>query len=325
MSESTPVMIFAAGIIFSAADRSLYIGDCPERSAILPGMAKKPRIAIVGAGNLGNALAHSLRAAGYRIDSVIARAEGVSLTRARRLARQLRSRAFVGAEEARARILWFCVPDGEIASASAALARGFQGRGRVALHSSGALCSDELEPLRRQGVAVASVHPLMTFVRKSRPMLRGVSFAVEGDPVAVQTARRIVRDLGGEPFAIRKKDKSAYHALGTFASPLLTALLATTECVAGLAGMTRAAAKRHMLPILLQTLQNYGKLGAAQGFSGPIVRGDVETVRRHLEVLRAAVLPHQVYVALARAALEYLPTKNRRALRELLDSAVARL
>jgi predicted short-subunit dehydrogenase-like oxidoreductase (DUF2520 family) len=287
-------------------------------------MAEKPSIAIVGAGNLGNALALSLRAAGYRIDSVIARAEGKSLERARWLAKQVRSRALVGAEEMSARILWLCVPDGEIASVAAAVAREFQGRGRVALHSSGALSSDELEPLRRKGAAVASVHPLMTFVQRSRPVFAGVPFAIEGDPVAVKTARRIVRDLRGEPFAIRKKEKNAYHALGTFASPLLTALLATTERVAGLAGMTHAAARRRILPILLQTVQNYGRLGAAQGFSGPIVRGDVETVRRHLDVLRTAALPHQVYVALARAALEYLPAKNRRALRELLDPTASR-
>ena len=288
-------------------------------------MAEKPSIAIVGAGNLGHALALSLRTAGYRIESVIARAEGTSFTRARRLAKQLRSRAHLRAEEVSARILWLCVPDGEIASAAATLAREFQGHGRVAFHSSGALSSDQLEPLRRKGAVVASVHPLMTFVRKSRPILASVPFAIEGNPVAVQIARRIVRDLGGEPFAIRKKDKNAYHALGTFASPLLTALMAITERVAVLAGMTPTAARRRMLPILLQTVQNYGKLGAAQGFSGPIVRGDVETVRRHLGVLRTAVLPHHVYVALARAALEYLPAKNRKALGKLLDSADARL
>jgi predicted short-subunit dehydrogenase-like oxidoreductase (DUF2520 family) len=74
-----------------------------------------------------------------------------------------------------------------------------------------------------------------------------------------------------------------------------------------------------MLPILLQTVRNYGTLGAAAGFSGPIVRGDLETVRRHLEVLRTAPIPRQVYLALARAALEYLPTKNKASLRRLLE------
>jgi len=288
---------------------------------MLPGMTQKPSIAIVGAGNLGTALALALREAGYRIESVIARAGGRSLTRARGLARQTRSRAVLGAEEVKARVLWLCVPDGEIARASASLAEGFRVRGKIALHSSGALDSETLEPLRKKGAAVASVHPLMTFVRGSRPSLAGVSFAIEGDLAAVRAARGIVRDLGGESYAIGRKEKNAYHAWGTFASPLLTALLATTEQVAGLAGVTKKTARIRMLPILLQTVRNYGDLGAAAGFSGPIVRGDVETVRRHLEGLRRAPVPRQVYLALARAALEYLPAKNKTSLQRLLDSA----
>lgn len=320
--ESTPVFKFRSHKIFITAVRCLC--GAPghrERSAILPGMEEKPTVSIVGAGNLGTALALALREAGYRISSVIAGGEEKSLTRARRLAKKIGSKATVGVAEVNARILWLCVPDGAIARVAASMADRFQGRGKVALHSSGALSSDELEPLRRKGVAVASVHPLMTFVQRSRPTLAGVSFAVEGDAIAVRVARGIVRHLGGEPFTIRKQDKSAYHALGTFASPLLTSLLATTESVASLAGMTSRAARRRMLPILLQTVRNYGSLGPARGFSGPIIRGDVETVRRHLEVLHSVPVPRQVYLALVRAALEYLPAKNRKLLQELLDAA----
>ena len=274
----------------------------------------------MGGGNLGTALALALREAGYPIDAVIAGTRRNSLTRARGLARLTATRAVVGVAEVKARILWFCVPDDKIGRAAAALAGTFRGRGKIALHSSGSLSSDELEPLRRKGAAVASVHPLMTFVRGSRPMLAGVSFAVEGDAAAVRVARSIVRDLGGEPFAIRKKDKQAYHALGTFASPLLTALLASAEHVARLAGMTGRAARQRMLPILLQTVRNYGTFGAVGGFSGPIVRGDVETVQHHLEALGTAPVPGQVYRALARAALEYLPAKKKTSLRGLLGS-----
>jgi predicted short-subunit dehydrogenase-like oxidoreductase (DUF2520 family) len=77
-----------------------------------------------------------------------------------------------------------------------------------------------------------------------------------------------------------------------------------------------------MMPILLQTLVNYASFGAADGFSGPIVRGDVETVKKHLEVLRAESLTQKAYAALARAAMQYLPAKNKDALRKLLDSAM---
>jgi predicted short-subunit dehydrogenase-like oxidoreductase (DUF2520 family) len=320
-SESTPVSNSCSKKFFRTVKGCLCEGAVPlAASAMLPGMAEKPGIAIVGAGNLGTVLALALREAGYRIESVTARGGGKSLARAKRLARQVRSRAVSDAEDVKARVLWLCVPDSEIARAAESLAERVHGRGKIALHSSGALSSDELEPLRKKGVAVASVHPLMTFVRGARPSLAGVPFAVEGDPAAVRTARNIVRDLEGEFYAIRQKEKNAYHAWGTFASPLLTALLATAEEVAGLAGVSKRAARKRMLPILLQTVKNYGTIGAAAGFSGPIVRGDVETVRRHLEALRRVPVPRRVYIALARAALESLPAKNKESLRRVLSA-----
>jgi predicted short-subunit dehydrogenase-like oxidoreductase (DUF2520 family) len=194
-------------------------------------------------------------------------------------------------------------------------------KGRIALHSSGALSSEELGVLRACGASVASVHPLMTFVRGSRPSLSGVSFAIEGDARAMRVARRVVEDLGGQAYPIRKEDKAAYHAWGTFASPLLTALLATTEQVAVLAGVNRKAAKRRMMPILLQTLANYAAFDAAGAFSGPIVRGDVDTVKLHLRALRDLPSAREVYSALARSALQYLPAKNKKALKQFLDSS----
>jgi predicted short-subunit dehydrogenase-like oxidoreductase (DUF2520 family) len=128
----------------------------------------------------------------------------------------------------------------------------------------------------------------------------------------------MVKDLGGSAYAIRKSDKAAYHAWGTFASPLLTALLATTERVAASAGIRGKATRRRMLPILQQTLSNFGALGARDSFSGPLVRGDVDVVKRHLRSLRKIPEALDVYLALARAALRYLPVKNREALRKIL-------
>ena len=180
--------------------------------------------------------------------------------------------------------------------------------------------SDELSTLRSRGASVATAHPLMTFVRGSRPPLAGVPFAIEGDTRAVRMARQIIKDIGGLAYPIRNKDKAAYHAWGTFASPLFTALLTTTEQVAGLAGVTRSAAKRRMIPILLQTLANYAAFDAKDAFSGPIIRGDVDTVKRHLQVLRSVPAARDVYAALARNALLYLPAKNQGALKRLLDT-----
>ncbi len=288
---------------------------------MLPGMAAKPRVAIVGAGKLGTALALALREAGYPIKAVMARSRGDSLRRAQKLAKQVGACASNDLSDARAELIWFCVPDAEIARAAISLAKQTEWKGRVAFHASGALTSDALCALRRRGAAVASLHPLMTFVRGSRSSLKGVSFAVEGDTRAVHVARRVVVDLGGHVCSIRKQDKAAYHAWGTFASPLLTALLATAERAAALAGINRTAAKRRMIPILQQTLKNYAAFGAAGAFSGPLVRGDVDTVKQHLRVLRGSPVAREVYSELARAALQYLPVKHKRSLKRILDSS----
>lgn len=280
---------------------------------MLPGMSGKLRIAVVGPGNLGRALAVSLQEADYRIVAVLGRTRRSTESLAR----------LVGARRtglSEADVVWFCVPDAEIARAARDLARKMDWAGKIALHSSGALTSDELDVLKRKGAVVASVHPLMTFVKGLRPALKDVPFAIEGDASAVRAARAIVRDLGGEAFAIRREDKAAYHAWGTFASPLLTALFATTERVAGLTGVGPKQARQRMSAILFQTLSNYVSLGAGAGFSGPIVRGDVRTVKKHLEVLRHAPHSREVYLALARAALEYLPVKNKDSLRRFLRS-----
>lgn len=283
-------------------------------------LSVKPRITIVGAGNLASALAISLRGAGYVIDQIVSNGRAESLRRARRLAREVGASAEAAVRaQIRSEVVWFCVPDGAIASAAESLTGAADWKGKVALHSSGALTSDELAVLRQLGAAVASVHPLMTFVRGSRPPLLGVPFAVEGGQKAMRAARRIVLDLRGRLFTIRKEQKELYHAWGMFASPLLTALFAATERVAVAAGVGRKAARERMLPILRQTLANYARLGAPGSFSGPIARGDAATIRRHLRVLRQVPGAREVYVALARAALHDLPAKNRAALEKILQ------
>ncbi|MGA8503778.1 MAG: Rossmann-like and DUF2520 domain-containing protein [Candidatus Sulfotelmatobacter sp.] len=282
----------------------------------------KSLITIVGAGNLAGALAVALRGAGYRIDQIVSRRPAASLRRAQRLAREVGAAGVVAARvQIRADIIWFCVPDGAIAGAAASLTGAADWQGKVALHSSGALASDELAVLRERGAAVASMHPLMTFVQGSRPSLVGVSFAIEGDPKAVRAARAIVLRLRGQPFAIGKQQKEAYHAWGMFASPLLTALLAVGERAAGAAGINRKSARERMLPILQQTLANYARLGAAAAFSGPVARGDVATVRKHLKVLLEVPELREIYAVLVRAALRDLPAKHRSALRRLLSRA----
>ncbi|HXM10861.1 MAG TPA: Rossmann-like and DUF2520 domain-containing protein [Terriglobales bacterium] len=288
-------------------------------------MSKKPSIAIVGAGSLANSMAVALHRAGFQITEIIARNTLGSRRRARMLATKVDAKP-VTANSAtlNATLLWLCVPDREIRSAASALALRAsvqrKMRLRVALHSSGALLSRELSPLRQAGAVVASLHPLMTFVAGTGPSLKGVPFAIEGDEQAKRIARRIVRELGGKSFSLPPARKAAYHAWATLSSPLLLAFLVTLEDAARAAGLTAEDARLKSLPIIRQTLANYSRLGPARSFSGPLIRGDAKTVAKHLAVLKKHPTVRRVYSSLAQAALRGLPVKNLRELKRLLQN-----
>ncbi len=283
-------------------------------------MQSKSDITLIGAGSLALALAPALRSAGYRISEVVSRNSPASRRAAASLARRVGARGVTLATAALdARIVWFCVADADIAGAAREFAPVTEWQGKVCFHASGALSSDVLQPLRRAGAAVASLHPMMTFVRRSSPSLAGVGFAVEGDRAAIRMAGRLVRDLNGRIFPISKRSKPLYHAWGAFTSPLLIMELALAEQVARAAGISAAQARKTMEPIVRLTIENYFAHGAAAAFSGPLMRGDVDTVRRHLRELAAVPGAREVYVALARSALRTLPVAKRGAIRRLLQ------
>ena len=283
-------------------------------------MQRKTAIAIVGPGRLGSALGPALKLAGYRISEIVSRESPASQRAARALARATGAEAVTSqVAELDAKVVWFAVPDREIASAARELASKVSWKGKIAFHSSGALGSNELDVLRKVGASVASVHPFMTFVSQSAPSLEGVPFGMEGDAAAVRVARGIVAKMGGEPFILTPQQKVLYHAWGGFTSPLVVSLLVTAEKVAESIGFSSKDARKWAAPIVLQTVANYIRLGAAEAFSGPIVRGDAEVVRKHLQALKGNAHARSVYVALARAALQHLPAKNRKELGKVLD------
>jgi predicted short-subunit dehydrogenase-like oxidoreductase (DUF2520 family) len=278
-------------------------------------MARKPSVAVVGPGRLGAALAVALAGAGYRVIEVVARRPAS----ARALARKLGAAVLAPSAPISADVVWICVPDGEIAGVARQLARACGWEGTTVLHPSGALSSTELAALRRQGAAAASCHPMMSFTRGVRPTLRGVPFTIEGDARAVRVAAAMARALGGEPLKIAPAAKPLYHAFGAFGSPLIVALLAAGEQVGRAAGVPRTKLRRALAPMLRQTLENYLRHGAAAAFSGPLVRGDLATVRRHLAELKKVPGAREVYVALARSAVRNLPVGKRREIGKVLQ------
>lgn len=279
-------------------------------------MTKKFSVTVVGPGSLGGALAVSLDRAGLDVREIIYRSDRV---RAQKIARQAHATA-VEFKEALpdSSLVWICVADNDIGRTARALKDRLNWKGKYVFHSSGALSSGELAPLKRNGARVASVHPMMSFVRTSEASFKNVSFALEGDIPAVRLAAKIARALGGTSFNLKKNDKPLYHAMGAFSSPLLVAQWASAEKIGRTLGLKPEQTRKVIAPILQMTLHNYLTHGPAEAFSGPLIRGDVQTVASNLKALERVQGTGEIYRALAQMALGELPVKELAAIRKLL-------
>jgi predicted short-subunit dehydrogenase-like oxidoreductase (DUF2520 family) len=228
-----------------------------------------------------------MRELGWRIGAVVTRSQ----SSARRAVR------FIGAGTAlvglsRRVLASTCIliatPDGAIEEIANELARigGQDLQGQVVLHTSGAMDSGVLHAARSFGASVGSMHPLQTFNGVTVPPLEGKVFAIEGDPMAVRTARKMARALGAAPSQIDARNKPLYHAAGALAAGhTLVVVEAAIQLLMSL-GMKRSEAMRALLPMTKQVLQNYERLGPRAAWTGPLARGDYEVVAKHLNVLQ---------------------------------------
>jgi len=244
-------------------------------------------IAIVGAGRVGRALGQRLRETGWRITVVAARSES-SARKGARFIGGGRPAAGIPATLAAASTILLTVPDDAIPRVASELARNAREelRGKVVLHTSGALDASVLEPLRLCGAAVGSVHPLQSFNGVSVPPLEGKVFAIEGDELAVRTARKLARSLGGVPVGISAAKKPLYHAAGAFAAGLSLTLEEAGVRMLMTAGLKRREAQRALLSLTRQVLEHYEKLGPQKAWTGPLARGDYGVVAIHEKALR---------------------------------------
>jgi predicted short-subunit dehydrogenase-like oxidoreductase (DUF2520 family) len=277
-------------------------------------MAKKPSISILGAGNVGSVLAPALHRAGFRVEEIAVRDNPASIKRGKTVARMSGAKAVTDSQATfSADVIWICVTDDAIAPVARALAarRDVDWRRRIIFHASGALSSDELKPLKKRGAAIASTHFMQSFVPGSNPSL-AVPFAVEGDKSAAKVALQIGEALGAKPFVIRKESKVLYHAMGFFSSPLVIIALTLSEKVGRSAGLDPDQIASVIRPMFSRTAENYLKKGSAGAFVGPINRGNVATINKHLRDLKRIPEARAAYVAMGKAALKNLPVKNRK-------------
>src|SRR5580704_1350932 len=244
-------------------------------------------LSIIGAGRVGRALGRRLRELGWTIGAVVTRSE----TSARKAVRSIgagHARAFLTRQVLAAQVILITTPDHSVAEVAEELARigAEELRGKIILHTSGALSSSVLDPVKKCGAAVGSMHPLQTFSGVEVPPLEGRAIAIEGDSHAVRMARQIARALGAVPVRIERSKKPLYHAAGALAAGNVLVLMEAATRLMTVAGMKRREAVRALLPLTRQVLENCERLGPRAAWTGPLSRGDYAIVAAHMESMK---------------------------------------
>lgn len=194
-------------------------------------------------------------------------------------------------------LLFVTVPDDQVAMVDAELARQ-ELRGKIICHTSGSLTSDALAGSRRSGATVCSLHPIYAFSSRQTPPqdLSSIYFSAEGDGLTEDDSLAadrmphsvpgLLRTLGNPYFIRKKEDAAAYHLANVFVSNLTLALLETGISYLTALDLSEPDAIAAMLPLIQGNIRSIGEKGFAHSLTGPVARGDAQTVRRHLAVVR---------------------------------------
>jgi predicted short-subunit dehydrogenase-like oxidoreductase (DUF2520 family) len=201
-------------------------------------------------------------------------------------------------------IVILAVPDSALAEVAYDLAQaGTAPLGCAVFHLSGALSTEVLAPLHAAGYTVGSLHPLQAVADPwlSGDRLIGAAFAIAGEPAGIAAARRLVDALSGRALLVPPVRRPIYHAAATTASNYLVALVSFAVRLMAEAGVPEEEAVPALLPLIRGTLDNLEQLGVRAALTGPIPRGDVDTVRLHLA--RLSEEDRSLYCALGRELL----------------------
>lgn len=251
----------------------------------------KPDIAIVGCGKVGTSLAFFLAAAGYRISSLFSKTRA-SAKKTTGLVNGPDPAESSWAAAQAADLILITTPDDVIADACQIIAdhNGFR-EDTTVLHCSGALPSTILAPAKAVGAYTGSMHPLQSFAaaRTDINPFKGINMAVEGDGEALALATQLAKDLGAQAHTIKTEGKTLYHAAAVAASNYLVTILELALQMLKAAGIEPDDGFTILKPLIEGTLDNVEKIGIPEALTGPIARGDVDTVAAHIEHIVAQV------------------------------------
>ncbi|NHZ90131.1 DUF2520 domain-containing protein [Massilia sp. CCM 8733] len=267
---------------------------------------------IIGAGHVGRVLGRLFAAAGaFEVRDVLTRSQAGAQDAAGFIGA---GRAVPSMERMRSADVWMlAVGDDQIGAVCAQLARCHSLQDAIVFHCSGAASSAQLAPAAQAGALAASVHPIRSFADPAQVAQHfgGTFCGVEGDAAALAVLTPALEAIGAQPVAIDAQAKTVYHAASVFASNYLVTVLDAALRAYQAAGVPEPVARALAQPLASESMANVFRLGAAAALSGPIARGDMDSVARQQAALAAWDRPTgELYAALVPATADLAQRKT---------------
>ena len=272
------------------------------------------KISVIGPGRVGSAIAIGLNQAGYDVVTIAGSSDAQKRDD---LAQRVCAEGVYCPIEAsiRANVIFLTVADSAIQSVCEQIseAGGFN-ENSVVVHCSGALGSHALHAAEKKGAKIISAHPLQTFAdpKTASASLPGTYWFLEGLTSAQEIIKPVIESLGGNVVVISADHKPLYHAAAVVTSNCLTALIDVATRLYQAVGMSEEDARQAFAPLAKVSLENALEKGATKALTGPVSRGDISTIQKHLDVLKSQpVLSQEVYKTLGKVTAQIALRDNR--------------
>ena len=270
---------------------------------------KSTPIGFIGAGAVGGSLAVALHNAGYPVVAAASRTHASAQVFADRIPGCVPYRSLQKLVDS-AGFVFITTPDDAISIVCESL-RIREGQGVA--HCSGAASLEPLESASEQGALIGAFHPLQAFssVEEGVQNIPGVTFGIESAPEIHDYLEQMAHDIGGNPIFLRPEDKVLYHLSGVLMGNLLAVQASVAASVWPKFDHTRDEGIRALTPMMGAVARNLDANGVPQGVAGPYPRGDVGTIRKHLEALKSNAPEYlPLYCELALAGLPFAVEKG---------------
>ena len=262
---------------------------------------KKPSITIFGEGRVGSTLIKSFIQSGYSVKSSYG------------------SSNFPNSIDEMGDFIFLCVPDRKIEGLAKTIGSEFQDlKGKTFVHCSGSLSSDILNSVSSNEVSFGSFHPIKA-VTHGQNSFENVWFEIEGNHSTLETLKQIADDFNAHSFEISKEAKPLLHAAAVVSSNYLVTLLHIAVKISEEANIDAKTALQVLLPLSKSTLDNIKEKGINAALTGPIARGDTETLKKHQSVLSSNEALSGIYNQLGKLTVPITTDIDDNKKNEMLD------